>query len=202
MFKNKKSVMIVLGIIIGVVILVSVGIWIVNDDSDYNFKDEYEKLNGVSTRDGNKYPDVTIPLDNIVRKVDYDTVIDILNKGGNGVIYLGYPKCVYCRSAVQVLLDTAKDTELSEILYLDIEKKNKKYKKLMKVMDEKFIVTEEKKIYAPLVLFVVEGEIVSYNKGTVSTHTDPYKEMGTSQIRGLAEIYKYGIRDVLKVIDK
>ena len=38
-----------------------------------------------------------------------------------GVIYIGYPECIYCRVAVQVLLDTAKGTKLDNIYYLLIK---------------------------------------------------------------------------------
>ena len=55
--------------------------------------------------------------------------------------------------------------------------------------------------FVPLVIFVVDGNIVSYNKGTIFSQDDPYKELNKSQIQGLSEIYKYGINDVVNGIN-
>jgi len=53
---------------------------------------------------------------------------------------------------------------------------------------------------APLVIFVANGRVVSYNKGTLFSQEDPYTELDKSQVEGLSEIYKYGIRDVVDSI--
>ena len=56
-------------------------------------------------------------------------------------------------------------------------------------------IDDENRIYAPLVIFVVDGSIVSHNKGTLFSHDDPYMELDKDQKEGLSEIYNYGIRD-------
>ena len=47
---------------------------------------------------------------------------------------------------------------------------------------------------------MADGQIVSYNKGTLFSQEDPYTELDASQIQGLSEIYRYGIRDVLEAM--
>ena len=49
-------------------------------------------------------------------------------------------------------------------------------------------------------IFVVNGDIVSYNKGTLFSQEDPYDELDDFQVNGLSEIYNYGTMDVLDSI--
>ena len=51
-----------------------------------------------------------------------------------------------------------------------------------------------------LVMFIVNGNIVSYNKGTLFSQTDPFVMLDSSQAMGLSEIYQYGINDVIESI--
>ena len=44
---------------------------------------------------------------------------------------------------------------------------------------------------------MVNGNVVSYNKGTLFSQEDPYVELDDYQVEGLSEIYRYGINDVL-----
>lgn len=201
LFTNyKKLILVLVGVMILVVVMVFVIMGLFNKNESNTFKKEYEKLNNVATEDGKKYPRVTISDDNIMKYVSYDEVLDVFNNNGDAVIYLGYAKCLYCRSAVQVLLDTAETTQLKEIYYLDVEKKGDKYDQLLTTLGDNFVVEEngDKKVYSPLVLFVAKGKIVSYNKGTLFSQEDPYTELDKSQVKGLSEIYAYGIRDVLE----
>lgn len=65
--------------------------------------------------------------------------------------------------------------------------------------DGKSVNAGERRLYVPLVIFVVNGEIASYNKGTVFSQDDPYVKLDESQVQGLSEIYKYGINNVLGI---
>ena len=206
LFKNPKKLIIVLFVfacvVTGLVVIVMNFSFAVNDEE--LFHSEYTKLNNVSTEDGKKYPRVSISKNNKIKYATYDEILNIFNSKGNAVIYFGYPKCLYCRSAVQVLIDTAEDTDLDKIYYLDIENKEQKYDELLNILGNEFIDTSnnDRKIYSPLVVFVAEGKVVSYNKGTLFSQKDPYTELDASQIKGLSEIYRYGIRDVLEAMKK
>jgi len=162
------------------------------------FKNEYEKLNDVVTEDGKKYPEVKLPVNNLIKYSSIDQILNIFESKKDAVIYFGYPSCLYCRSAIQVLCDVASSSSLDAIYYLDLEKKDDKYNELLGVLDKKFTINEEgMEVYVPLVLFVANGEVVSYNKGTLSSQEDPYVKLDKDQVAGLEFIYSHGIQDVL-----
>lgn len=83
------------------------------------FKEEYESLNGVEVYEGLKYSDIKISKDNPIKYSDYEELLDII-ENKSGIIYLGFPGCPWCRSALPVLLDVAKDNEINTIYYLNI----------------------------------------------------------------------------------
>ena len=210
MFKNLFSdykklsiflVVVAVVVVVGVVLVLSL---INGPVGKKNFESEYEKLNNVATEDGKKYPRVSIGKNNKMKHVTYEEVFDVFDNNKDAVIYFGYAKCLYCRTAVQVLIDTAKDTDLEEIYYLDIETKDNNYEKLLTTLGDNFINTENggRELYSPLVIFVTNGRIVSYNKGTLFSQSSPYDELDSSQIKGLSEIYRYGINDVLTSIEE
>lgn len=196
--------------------------------SNDKFKSEYESLNGQMTEDGYVYPQVHLSGTHIVRYVDIEKVLDLL-ENGSGVIYFGSSDCLYCRSAVQVLMDTARDTKLKELYYLDISKvwdikelddygevlsvkeASSDYDKLLQELGDEYLIdyivsdntgrrvdVGERRLNVPLVLFVVDGNIVSSRVGTLFSQTDPYTPLDDSQVKGLSEIYRSGIEDVLK----
>jgi len=206
--KDKKKLLLVIGVALVIVIVVLVMLFsndgliggTTNLDGE-KFKNEYEKLNDEVTEDGKNYPKVELPTNNNMKYSNTMEVINIFKNDGDAVIYFGYSTCLYCRSAVQVLCDTAEDTELDVIYYLDVEESDKNYKELIELMGNKFTIDEKgDELYVPLVVFVANGDIVSYNKGTLFSQEDPYVALDDSQVEGLSEIYRYGIRDVLESI--
>jgi len=198
MKRDRKKVLLIVGGMMFLVIVLIIG----NINSFNGLNDakkivsEYNKLNNKVNSDGKKYPEVNIDKDNNFEYVKVKDVLNIFEENDDAVVFLGYASCVYCRSAIQVLYDTAKETKLDKIYYLDIEKKNGKYKELRKVLGNEFL-DEDGEIYSPLVLFIADGKIVSYNAGTLFSQTDPFDELDPSQRKGLSEIYRYGIKDVL-----
>ena len=205
LFYDKKFLIGFGVVILGVVLIIlfssngSMGL-IVSTDGD-KFKSEYEKYNGVETDDGKKYLDVTISGADKIKYSNEDEIVDIFNNSGDAVIYFGYPTCGYCRTASEILLNTAKNTSLETIYYLDTE--NGVSDKLIQVLDEKFLIDKDGKkvINNPLVLFVTNGVVVSYNIGTIISHEDPSTRMDVGQISGLEFIYGHGIQDVIDSIE-
>lgn len=199
-FTNKKKLITVIIAAMLIIVVLVFGLFnMLDNDKNNVFKDEYESLNNVATEDGKKYPRVVIPEDNKIKYASYEEVIDIFNKNGDAVVYFGYPTCLYCRTAIQVLLNVSEETEISEILYLDVLEKDERYNELLGKLGDEFK-TEQNEIYSPLVIFVADGNIVSYNKGTLFSQEDPYQELDQSQINGLSHIYKSGIQDVLNAM--
>lgn len=196
-FKKKN---IIIGIlIVGIIIIVSCIIFIGFVSDAEKIRDEYQKLNGRDTSDNKKYPEVNISKDNKLVYSNVEEIVDIFASDGDAVIYFGYAECLYCRSAIEVLCDASYESSLDKIYYLDVNK-DIDYSNLVKLLRSDFII-DNNKIYSPLVIFVVDGEIISYNKGTLFSQDDPYERLDEWQVKGLKEIYSYGIRDVVSSIN-
>lgn len=164
-------------------------------------KNEYEFLNNKETDTGEKYPKVELSSDNIFKYSTINNILDIFEEEKDAVIFFGSPTCIYCRSVIQVLCDTSETTELETIHYLDTKTADANYDKLLEKLDPKFTINDEgKEIYKPLVLFITDGVIVSYQKDTVSSHQNPYATLDKDQIEGLSFIYKSGINNVVDSI--
>lgn len=189
--RNKKIILILLSVILVVMaFLVAVKIKDKNKDSEkivkdsIKFKEEYEKLNNTTS------PKVTLKDNNPFVYADIKKVVNTL-KNGTGIIYLGFPKCPWCRNAVNVLQYINTD----KILYLDMtdvrdtyEVKNgvlvktkdaeKEYYEMLDILKDILSDYEvvdngvkyqagEKRIYVPLVIGVLNGKIVGYHADTV-----------------------------------
>ena len=91
-----------------------------NTSDAIKFKKEYESLNGKKSKSGtHKIKSLKISEDNPIKYATYDEVIDVIKKG-TGIIYLGFPECPWCRSALPVLLESAKDYKIDTIYYINI----------------------------------------------------------------------------------
>ena len=188
------------------------------------FKDEYESLN-----DGDVL-DLEIPEDNPFIYANYDKLLEIINNG-TGIIYLGFPRCPWCRNALPVLLDVAKDNEVETIYYMNIlnerdsyvveddklvyatdedgnEKKGTEgYFDLLEALDEhlteytisydgKKYKTGEKRIYAPSIIFVRDGEVLGVHVSTVESQDNPKEGLTDEQYDELYDIYDNYINEV------
>ncbi len=146
-------------------------------------KEEYEALNDTYAFGSVKYNSIILDEENPFVYKTADEIVDIL-KNGTGIIYLGYPKCPWCRNAVNVL----QHLNVDEIYYLDmtnernsysvkngeLQKDNegtKQYYEILKLLDEHLLDYEitdndkvynvgEKRVYVPMVIGVLNGKVV------------------------------------------
>lgn len=204
---KNRGVLICIGVALLMIIILLVIIFnfdnMLGVSDEKVFKEEYENLNGQVDEYGREYIKVQIKANNGVEYSNLDEIISIFKDKKDAVIYFGYPTCSYCRSAVQVLFDVVAETKLDKIYYLDTEELGISYEKLIDVVGNSIELDENgnKELDVPLVLFVTNGSISSYNKGTLFSHTTPFKELNKSQVDGLSEIYRSGIKDVLANMD-
>ena len=189
--RNKKIILILLAVIL--VVIASLLFIKLNSKEKENkseakdsikFKEEYEKLNNSTS------PKVSLEDDNPFVYTDIKKIVSTL-KNGTGIIYLGFPKCPWCRNAVNVLQYINTD----KILYLDMtdirdtyEVKDgalvktkdavKEYYEMLDILKDILsdyevvdngvkYQTGEKRIYVPLVIGVLNGKIVGYHADTV-----------------------------------
>lgn len=122
-----------------ILILCLFGLTACNNKTDaQKFKDEYESLNGQNSPSGKKYKKLNIDSENPIKYSNYDEVLDVINNG-TGIIYFGYPECPWCRTAINVLFETAKDYDIDTIYYMNL-KDERDYKE---VKDGKIVFQED-----------------------------------------------------------
>lgn len=183
------------------------------------FKNEYESLNNVvREKDGKTIKELAISSNNPVDIVTEEETINLL-ENGTGLIYMGFPDCPWCRSMLPVLLQTLDNVGIDRLYYLNISSirdtlvindKNKvemtesgttAYYKMLEIMDDflepyyltndsgKKVDTKEKRILAPTVVAVKNGEIVGIHTGTVESQTDAYEDLTSEQQEELSNIF-------------
>lgn len=171
----------------------------------YKFKIEYESLNGEKTTYGdNTYRTVKIDKNN---KIIYSTakeIVEKIEKNESFVVYFGFSKCPWCRSMIENLIEVSNEYDM-EVYYVDvleirdkievkdgnlvITKGDPNYDLLLdklgdvlddyKVTDEdgKEYDTNEKRIYAPNVVAVIQGKATKKVEGISEELTDPYMDL-------------------------
>ena len=217
----KKNV-IILSIIVVIALVIAILFFLLNNkgmSDGERFKQEYEELN-------DSHLEVKIDSDNMIKYIGLEEAIDII-KNDTGVIYFGYPSCPWCRNAVPVLLDAASSTSLDTIYYVNAynirdvkeidddgnivttNEGDRLYDDLLGVLDDildPYTITDdngevidlgEKRLYVPMVLFVKDGEVVSYHLSTVDSQEDPSISLNDSQRDELYNIYLDGINNVV-----
>ena len=188
------------------------------------FKREYEAINGKEAY-GMKYPSLEIDKENPIKYSNAEEIESILS-GRSGIIYLGYPNCPWCRTAVPVLLHAASDAGVDKIYYIDMSEERSSYKvedgklvlekkgtdqyyKLLELfhdyLEEYFVQDEEgydyftgeRRIYVPIVFFVKEGKIIGLHLDTVESQKNPFQALNEEQYEELYGIYTDYIHDML-----
>lgn len=123
---NKKISIVLVPIIMAILIIFGYVYINKNNTDAVRFKAEYENLNGKNTVYNKKYTDLSIEYDNPIKYSDYDEIIDII-QNKTGIIYLGFPECPWCRNALPVLLEVAKDNNIDTIYYKNIKNDRDSY---------------------------------------------------------------------------
>lgn len=177
------------------------------------FQNEYMELNGKEIY-GFTYVEVDISENNTVKYVSEEEAVEILEKG-SGVIYFGFATCPWCRSLVTTLTKVA-EAKNETIYYLDISnirskfeikdgKLNKTkegtegYYEILRVLDDqledyyltdkdKQYDTNEKRLYAPTLIAVKDGEIKSMHVDTVESQKSGFDKLTKEQIAELTKI--------------
>lgn len=122
--KNKKILIFIASIVLFFAIVLVIILNLLNGNNLSNaekFKNEYEFYNGKLATQTLYYPEVNISKDNIVKYASIREVLDIFKNREDAIIYFGYANCPSCRHVVQLLLDTAKESKLDVIHYVNIE---------------------------------------------------------------------------------
>lgn len=131
--KNNKKIIIIILVVIIISIIVVIGLNSKNkneSNSEANttsvlsealeFKNEYEKLNDTETSSGNKVRSVTISEDNPFIKATGDEIVEKINNNESFYLYIGDPKCPWCRSVIEKFIEMANKNNIKEVYYINI----------------------------------------------------------------------------------
>ena len=178
------------------------------------FATDYARLNGQTNSSGKTYLDVTLPADHRFA-ISSGEQIKQLFTDGNGVIYFGFPECPWCRNALLPMNEAANQVNLGKIHYVDVldirDKKTLNESGQIVVENEgtefyQFLLDElgefapeypelsdptVRRILVPLVVVIVDGEVVSSHLGTVDSQEDPYVPLTNEQFDELVAAYAF-----------
>jgi len=185
------------------------------------FKLEHEELNGEPNPNNPEvtFKDMYVSENNPFRYVEYDEIIELL-EGGTGIIYFGFPICPWCRNLVPVLTDAAIEFGVEEIMYrnvlydrnlLELEDGeivetragHPGYYQVLEILGDLVPVYTDledesiRRIFVPAVVFVKDGEVISYFQNLPTFHnrvnedelTTAWDSMNEDEIEELTQIF-------------
>ena len=184
----------------------------------HKFKTEYEKLNGETSKSGKEYRSVSISRKNKMKYATAEDIVKKIDNNDTFVVYFGFATCPWCRSMVTNLVDMSIDKGI-EVYYVDVleirdtlelvdgevkrtKEGTKGYMDLLERLnlvlsdyslkneDGEDLQTNEKRIYAPNVVAVVNGTAQKMVEGVSSKLTDPYHELTDEMIKESKEQLK------------
>ncbi len=188
----------------------------------YKFKTEYESLNGKDNGNGKEYRTLNISKNNRIKYSTAKEIVKKMDNKETFVVYFGFARCPWCRSMVENLLELSDKNE-TDIYYVDVfdirdikevkdgevietRKGDKYYLELLDKMKDvlsdyaltdengKEYETNEKRIYAPNVVAVVNGKPEKLTEGISEDLKDPYgkitDKMKKDSIEALKCIFK------------
>ena len=183
----------IVALLLAVALMFGTGCIALADEEDgLRFQQEYEAENGQLDNSGlYVLPELQLSADEPFEYEDFEDVEELLTEG-TGVLYLGFPRCPWCRSLVPVMIDAWKQSGAQEeIAYfnaLDLRDKRSlaedgsivveqeaapEYDRLVELLYDWLGEYEGlndpsiKRIYFPTVVFVREGKIEYVHIGTV-----------------------------------
>lgn len=204
--KDNKLFMIIVTVLAAVVLVLNIQKVITNNIDNIKFKEEYEKLNGKKNDQGKKYREITIDSKNKIVYKTTEEVLDLIDKKKSFVLYFGFDTCPWCRSVVPTLASISKELN-QKVYYIDVKdirdtyeldddnkpklvkKGSKDYSKLLEKLepvledytlpdgDNNEIEVGEKRIYAPNIISVINGEAKELTTGISDKQTEGYMKL-------------------------
>lgn len=153
------------------------------------------------------YRSLDIDGDNPIIYKSANEVLEMIDKKESFAIYFGFSDCPWCRSVIETLLEVSEELSIDNIYYVNIkdirdtlkiddngevitskEGTDDYYKlldKLSNVLDDYTLTdeegnevnTNEKRIYAPNIVAIVDGVATKMTTGISDKQTDAYMEL-------------------------
>lgn len=161
----------------------------------------------INEKNNKEYRMLSISEDNPFIYKEADDIVEMINNNETFAVYFGFDSCPWCRSVVSTLIEVAKDAGIEKIYYVDvkeirdtivinndgefetIKEGTDGYYKLIELMDNvlgdytltdldgNVVYTNEKRIYAPNVVVVIDGVAKYLESGISEKQTDGYMEL-------------------------
>ena len=185
--------------------------------------------NTKNEKNGKQHRVLDFDEDNSFIYTSASEIIKMMEDKENFVVYFGFASCPWCRSAIPTLMEVADDLELYPIYYVDVkeirdtkvineegkvvtEKEGtEEYYQLLEKMDsvlENYTLTNqdgnevetgEKRIYAPNIVSVIDGEAVELTDGISPNQTDAYMELTDKMKKESYDKIKSSIKSVAEI---
>lgn len=192
------------------------------------FKNEYESINGDKVGNTEyRVRNLTIPEDNPMVYADANDIITMMDNNDTFVVYFGFSSCPWCRSVLPTLLEVADELDIKKIYYVDVKDIRNQMKvddngkvvlekegsegyigllnRLDNVLEDytldvdgKEISTGKKRIYAPNVVSIVNGEAKELETGISDKQDDPFMELSDEIKSETYNKFKCSIKCVLE----
>ena len=178
----------------------------VGERNPIKFKNEYESLNGTKV-EGKSVRNINIDKNNPFIYSSAEEVAKKIENKETFTVYFGFKECPWCRSVIESLIEVSSDLGLEEIYYVDVKdirdtmkvnddgkvetdkKGTSGYYKLLKLLDNVLddytltnkdnegVSANEKRIYAPTVISIVDGKVEDMTTGISDAQTDAYMKL-------------------------
>ena len=115
----------------------------------------------------------SIPTNNKFVYKNIDEIINII-KNESGIIYFGFPECIWCQEYVKYLNDVASEENVNAIYYYNIKQdrnnNTESYNELISILSDYLILNGDgnKQLYVPNTTIVKNGTIIYNNNETAS----------------------------------
>lgn len=215
-----------LSLLITILVLTGCSKTTVASEDALKFREEYESLNGEASGT-NTIRSVKIAEDNPFIYKSAEEIVEMIDSEETFIVYFGFAKCPWCRSIIENLIEVSKELDIDKIYYVDVldirdtyelNEDNEKnltkegtegyyalLERLNNVLadytltspDGEVINMDEKRIYAPNIVAVINGKADSLTTGISSKQNDPYMEL-TKEINKES---KNMIKEVLEKIN-
>lgn len=176
------------------------------------FKEEYESINGTKReKDGKEIRTIEIAENNPMVYATAEEIAKMMDDKETFAVYFGFKDCPWCRSMVTTLIECANELKLTKIYYVDVKEirdtlevkdgeiitsveGSEGYYQLLAKLDNVLsdyalndvdgnpVDTNEKRIYAPNVVVVKNGEALELTDGISDKQTDAYGEISDDMI--------------------
>ncbi|MCI5773404.1 MAG: hypothetical protein MR210_02475 [Erysipelotrichaceae bacterium] len=170
-------------------------------------------------KDGKIIRHISIPEENPMIYSNCEEIVSKIDAKDSFAVYFGFNECPWCRSCVETMIATAKELNLEKIYYVDVKEvrdilalnsnneliiqKNggSGYAELLSKLDSVLadytlkdaegneVSTNEKRIYAPNVVIVKDGEPLIMIEGTSKLQKDANEELSVEMINDMKEIF-------------